>query len=252
MIAQVTVAPGYEKALAAALGADLDLPVADEGGADGWRALVAGTDDPSLPAGIEPLGAAVDGPPALGRRLAQIGVVADAQSAQARHGDLCPGQRLVTRDGGLWRWDGLVRTAAESGGQAVRLEQRNRLVAVQAAATAAHGELAQVTAAAERAGAALAAAEQAERAARDHLRASETARDAARCGRPRSRPLTSVRTKLAALDESAARIAAERAEIAEALTGASDEIATLANVDDLRGEAGAAARPPRRWRSDRS
>ena len=49
--------------------------------------------------------------------------------------------------------------------------------------------------------------------------------------------MTSVRTKLAALDESAARIAAERAEIAEALTGASDEIATLANVDDLRGEA---------------
>ena len=238
VIAQVTVAPGYEKALAAALGADLDLPVAEEGAADGWRALVAGTDDPSLPAGIEPLGAAVDGPPALGRRLAQIGVVADAQSAQARHGDLRPGQRLVTRDGGLWRWDGLVRTAAESGGQAVRLEQRNRLVAVQAAATAAHGELAQVTAAAQRAGAALAAAEQAERAARDHLRASETARDAARSRQTEiAARLTSVRTKLAALDESAARIAAERAEIAEALTGASDEIATLANVDDLRGEA---------------
>ena len=53
MIARVTVAPGYES-LGGRLGADLDLPVADEGGADGWRALVAGTDDPSLPAGIEP------------------------------------------------------------------------------------------------------------------------------------------------------------------------------------------------------
>ncbi|MGB1006752.1 MAG: chromosome partitioning protein ParA, partial [Thalassobaculaceae bacterium] len=206
---------------------------------DGWRAVAAGADDPALPAGIEPLRAAVDGPPALRRRLAQIGVVADAQTAQARHGDLRAGQRLVTRAGGLWRWDGLVRAAADGGGQAVRLEQRNRLAAVQAAATTARGELTEVTETAARAGASLAAAEQTERAARDHLRTTETARDAARSRRIEIEArLTSVRTKLLALDESAARIAAERAEIAEALTGANDEIATLANVEDLRGDAG--------------
>ena len=40
---------------------------------------------------------------------------------------LKPGQRLVSREGDLWRWDGLVIRAGAPTPAAQRLEQRNRL-----------------------------------------------------------------------------------------------------------------------------
>src|SRR6185312_15932128 len=70
----------------------------------------------------------VTAPPALQRRLAQIGIVADAATAERLQGSLVPGQRLVTRDGGLWRWDGFRRTVGTPTAAGQRLRQRNRLV----------------------------------------------------------------------------------------------------------------------------
>ncbi|MEM8804342.1 MAG: chromosome segregation protein SMC, partial [Pseudomonadota bacterium] len=46
---------------------------------------------------------------------------------------LLPGQRLVTLDGHLWRWDGFTRTPAAPVAAAERLEQQARLEAAQAA-----------------------------------------------------------------------------------------------------------------------
>ena len=64
----------------------------------------------------------------LGRRLAQIGLVEASEGARIQP-LLVPGQRLVSRDGDLWRWDG-YRTRAEDApsAAALRLEQINRLL----------------------------------------------------------------------------------------------------------------------------
>src|SRR6185312_8994272 len=70
----VTVSKGYEKALGAALGDDLDAPV-DPSAPLRWTVAGSNHDDPSLPAGAEPLAAHVQAPPELTRRLKQIGVV---------------------------------------------------------------------------------------------------------------------------------------------------------------------------------
>ena len=54
IVDQLQVAPGYEMALGAALGDDLDAPVAEEAAVH-WRRIDMGADDPALPDGVEPL-----------------------------------------------------------------------------------------------------------------------------------------------------------------------------------------------------
>jgi chromosome segregation protein len=69
----------------------------------------------------------VNAPEALRRRLALIGVVApeDGPGLQA---DLLPGQRLVSTEGDLWRWDGFRAWAEDApSASALRLQQINRL-----------------------------------------------------------------------------------------------------------------------------
>ncbi len=133
----ITVAAGYEAALGAALGDDLDAPALHEkaqgNGADGtasapmhWRLVSGAGTDPALPDGAQPLVAKVKGPGELERRLAQIGVVAKADGIRLQ-AQLLPGQRLVSKSGDLWRWDGFVATADAPTAAAERLAQRNRL-----------------------------------------------------------------------------------------------------------------------------
>ena len=74
IIDSLRVVPGYENALAAALGDDLDASL-DTGAPAFWGASGPGGLDPSLPEGAEPLAAFVEGPANLTRRLRQIGVV---------------------------------------------------------------------------------------------------------------------------------------------------------------------------------
>ncbi|MDE0948103.1 MAG: AAA family ATPase, partial [Sphingobium sp.] len=97
---QVKAAPGYERALAAALGDDLESPIAPEGKRR-WAGAQAQSDDPALPDGCESLADHISAPPELARRLAQIGF-AELDAGQM----LRVGQRLVTRDGQMRRWDG--------------------------------------------------------------------------------------------------------------------------------------------------
>ena len=53
-------------------------------------------------------------PPALARRLAHTGWVESAADGWRLQPGFGPGQSLVDRDGGLWRWDGFVRIGAGS------------------------------------------------------------------------------------------------------------------------------------------
>ncbi|MDO7843070.1 AAA family ATPase, partial [Sphingomonas immobilis] len=147
LLDQVRPAPGYERALAAALGDDLEAGL-DPAGERFWAGAAALASDPGAPTDAVPLGAHVSAPQALARRLAQI-FVAESDAGQP----LAVGQRLVTMAGVLRRWDGYV---AKSGGAAAaeRLVRVNRLRALEAqrpdlvrAVEGADGELARIDAA---------------------------------------------------------------------------------------------------------
>jgi chromosome segregation protein len=130
LLDKLKVDPGYERALAAALGDDLEagLDPADE---RHWAGAEAQKDDPGAPARTTPLASHVEAPGVLARRLAQV-LVAENDDGQP----LAVGQRLVTLGGVLRRWDGYV---AKSGGAAAaeRLERVNRLRAIEKARPAA-------------------------------------------------------------------------------------------------------------------
>ena len=124
----LTVTPGYEAALGAALTDDLRAPEVSKDRRSGWALLANYLSPQPLPVGAKPLSDWVKAPAVMARRLGQTGLVsrADGPSLQP---DLLPGQRLVSVEGDLWRWDGL-RAAAEDApsAAALRLQQLNRLV----------------------------------------------------------------------------------------------------------------------------
>lgn len=119
------VEAGYEVALAAALGEDLDAPL-DAAAPRHWSDVEPNAADPAMPHDVPRLSSYVFGPERLTRRLDQIGIV-DASLGVSLQKQLRPGQRLVSREGDLWRWDGLVIQAGAPTPAAQRLEQRNRL-----------------------------------------------------------------------------------------------------------------------------
>jgi chromosome segregation protein len=128
LVDAVHVQPGYEAALAACLGDDLQAPL-DEASPYHWRDLGPFDAVVPLPAGARPLGEFVKGPEALTRRLAMTGLVFPDQG-KALQGSLKPGQRLVSPRGDLWRWDGYAASSEAPSAAAVRLAQRNRLAAL--------------------------------------------------------------------------------------------------------------------------
>src|SRR5581483_2272134 len=96
-----------------------------------WGGAAVDGTDPALPAGIETLAGHVQAPAELARRLAQIGVVPRADGARLA-ALLKVGQRLVSREGDLWRWDGFAAAAHAPTGAARRLAERGRLAEIEA------------------------------------------------------------------------------------------------------------------------
>ncbi len=127
LIDDVRAKPGYEAALGAALADDLKAPIVGSEGISGWARLADYASDAGLPAGAEKLSVYVTAPDVLARRLGQIGLVARADGARLQ-ADLKPGQRLVSVEGDLWRWDGYRAGADDAPSEsALRLQQENRL-----------------------------------------------------------------------------------------------------------------------------
>jgi chromosome segregation protein len=122
------VEPGYEAALGAALADDLRAPVVAGDAVSGWAAMPGYDENAALPLGAVPLANWVQVPAVLQRRIGQIGLVSRNQGA-ALQPALRPGQRLVSEQGDLWRWDGF-RVGADDApsAAALRLKQLNRLV----------------------------------------------------------------------------------------------------------------------------
>ncbi len=119
---------GYEKAVAAALGDDLQASTRSDSPLY-WGGSSIETS--ALPEGAAPLSTHVEAPVELAVRLSQCGVVpAEMGPRLAAH--LKPGQRLVSVEGHLWRWDGFTRTPDAPVSAAERLAQQARLDAAEA------------------------------------------------------------------------------------------------------------------------
>ncbi|MFL6797958.1 MAG: chromosome segregation SMC family protein [Xanthobacteraceae bacterium] len=223
----VTVAKGYEAALGAALGDDLEAPI-DPSAPMRWAGANIDPFDPALPDGAEPLAAQVTAPPELSRRLAQIGVI--AREDAVRYVPLLKsGQRLVSREGDLWRWDGFSVAANAPTGAARRLAGKNRLTDIEAELEIVRGEVEakqQVVALAEADVAATAQGESAARAARRMLQqAADAARERHAQG---EREASRSAARLSALSEAMTRLAASRSETEAARTEAARELQALA------------------------
>ncbi len=235
---QVQPEPGYERALAAALGDDLEAGL-DSSASCYWAGAGPLAGDPPPLAGAVPLARHVAAPAALARRLAQILVVEEDAGAP-----LAVGQRLVTLAGVLRRWDGFVATSAGAAA-AERLERLNRRRMLDAARPAAVHAVAVAEAALERIDTAIAEARRMAGAARRAIDSAETGiREAMRA---EDRAMAAVerhsaqRADLAARE---ARVAAEAADAATArmqaealLAALPDGAATRAKVNVLQAEA---------------
>jgi chromosome segregation protein len=222
----VTVAKGFEKALGAALGDDLDAPV-DPSAPMRWTIAGPDADDPLLPAGVEPLAAHVEAPPELARRLKQIGVIAKERGAQLAS-LLKTGQRLVSPEGDVWRWDGFVAAAHAPTGAARRLAERARLVDIEHELEQAGLEALAGRQALELAEAEVAMAASAESAARDGWRAAQHEADAARERHTATeRELNRHAARKSALSEARARLNADLTEADGALQNATAALAGL-------------------------
>ncbi|MFL5080054.1 MAG: chromosome segregation SMC family protein [Microvirga sp.] len=228
----IAVAKGYETALGAALGEDLEGSSTTSAPVH-WALNGDGADDPALPEGVRPLSDVVQGPDALKRRLAQIGIVArhDGPALRAR---LRPGQRLVSREGDLWRWDGFTAAADAPSAAARRLAEKNRLGDLERDAAEARAIADRERAEAESAQAAVRAAASAESAALEAARGARRAFDLAR-----ERLIAAERreadaaARRSALHEAAERLAGNEAEARERRAQAEHALADLGHAPAL-------------------
>ena len=125
LIDELNVKPGYENALDALLGDELYYSINDKEPVY-WKSLDEFVDNADLPDGSEPLSKYVTGSSAIKRRISQTGIVARENGIKLIS-KLKYGQCLVSKEGDLWRWDGLVAASKSSSSAAERLQNRNQL-----------------------------------------------------------------------------------------------------------------------------
>ncbi|MCC0026252.1 MAG: chromosome segregation SMC family protein [Zhengella sp.] len=241
VVERMKVERGFETALGAALGEDLDAPL-DAAAPAHWGAPVDGAEDPALPDGARPLAGVVTAPPQLARRLAQIGIVGEADGARLQ-ALLKPGQRLVSQAGALWRWDGFVASADAPTAAAIRLEQKNRLAELDAEALEATGGLRMAEEAFRAAELHLRQAIEAAKAARETLRLKVQAVGEARAALDRAQKAAGeVATRKAAQEESRARLAEGLAEAETMIREAEGQMEDAPDLSDLQARLDALAR----------
>ncbi len=211
---ELKVDRGFEAALGAALGDDLESPL-DPAAPAYWTANGDGAADPALPEGVSSLLAHVAGPDALKRTLRQTGIVSNVDDAKRLMPLLKPGQRLVTRDGALLRWDGHITSADAPGNAALRLAQKNRLAELE-------GEV-------EEARYALEEAEEQLAASADEIRLVESQlADARERSRLASRQLVEARDALSMAERASGDLLRRRDVVSEAINQISGQIEDIA------------------------
>ena len=238
LVDKVEVAAGYEMALGAAIGDDLDAS-SDTQAPSHWRDFGSERVGQDLPQGVEALAAQVTGSPLLLRRLSQVGIVERTRGVELQK-QLLPGQRLVSREGDLWRWDGYASAADAPSAAAARLAQRNRmdeLAAAREVAEAKANDTARALEEIETQYAALKERHEAERIA------AQDAQNAVSVGQQQlaqaEAGAATDQAKLQALDTSEARIRADMAELEAARKATDKALKALANeardLEDMDG-----------------
>ena len=233
VIDQLMVAKGYETALGAALGDDLEAPI-EPAAPMHWAGSVSADDDPALPEGVEPLSRFITAAPeAMLRRLSQIGVVTRADAARFAAA-LKPGQRLVSIEGDLWRWDGFTVAAHAPTGAARRLAGRNRLADIAAELRIKRADLFIRRESVTTVEAEVAETRTAEEAARTLLRDARRAADAARERHASAeREVGRMSSRRSALEEARARLTDAMAEAEAAATAAAEALEALPPTTDI-------------------
>ncbi len=145
LLEQLDIPTDLTRAIASALtdGLEASLPPSDIDISETprqWRKLAnmlepsaaPTTQDSSL---LKPLAELITAPPALQRAFSAIFLITDAKHAPALQEALTPGQAIVCKEGGLWRWDGFIRSPNTPTAEMIRLEQAQNMKACASAIT---------------------------------------------------------------------------------------------------------------------
>ena len=234
VVEEIKVDKGFETALGAALGEDIDAPL-DRAAPAHWGDVQFANQTSALPDGVTPLSNHVRAPRQLQRRLGQIGIV-EATDAARIQPQLKPGQRLVSKSGALWRWDGFSASADAPSAAALRLAQKNRLAELDAEALSATAILRAAEANEAEAKRLLGQIVEAERMRRETLRIAQRqvaeARDAHAAAERAAGHLASRR---AVLDDARTRLTADIEETAKLLAGAEGELLSTPDLAEVTG-----------------
>lgn len=236
MIDAVEVDTGYEVALGAALGDDLIAPT-DEASPIHWRVLPMFENPKPLPDNVRRLSEVVRGPAALMRRLSQIGIVETEEQGNRLHDKLEQGQRLVSANGALWRWDGYTAAAGAPTAAATRLAQRNRLDEMIVDLEKADAAAALAQAEREKTAAAARDAADAERKAREGVWAADkAAQETGNVATSLAESTADARSRVSGLKDALESLQADVAELDAQEQAAKQDIESLADVPQRRTE----------------
>ncbi len=233
VVEEMKVDRGFETALGAALGDDLDSPL-DHAAPAHWRTPGDHSGDAPLPPGVRSLIEHVRAPQALARALSQIGIVDSEAEAERLMPTLKPGQSLVTKQGSLWRWDGHVTGFEAPSAAALRLAQKNRLAELDTEADEAGEALRRAEADLAAAGSRIRAEDERLRLARDAQRMITRqlgeARDALAAAERASGDLSRRRAVVA---ETKSQLESQLEEVAEQIETANDALADAPDLSEL-------------------
>ena len=232
----ITVTPGFENALAVALGEALTAALDHH--RQYWRALDPMKDTPALPAGVAALAQYVKAPAALARCLSQIGLGRKCDNRPKPPRAICsPGQIIVSRDGWAWRWHGFTLDAAsQNGNRHSRLQQRNRISrSARFDRRPASAEAQKTQAALDDSSAFLAQRQDEDRARTHALKAAFAAlNDAHGVYAQQEKEATALTTKLAAVNEQLRQIHDDCTQTRDRAHMAEDELKNLPDLDAAR------------------
>jgi chromosome segregation protein len=253
VLTALRVAPGFEAAIGAVFQDELSAPLADAAhpaASRFWVNLAGIEDGASLPDGARPLAEAVTAPPALARSLARAGWVDNEEAGRSLQPSLAPGQRLVDREGRLWRWDGFTSIAPGPSSATEHLRHINRLAVLECEITKAEAEGVEVEQRAAAARAERQRASEYDRLTRVRLRDAEAALARARAVEAElTRRALTTETRLAAAVDILEKVSGDLAEARAQAEEAERDLAALpepnlarAALDRARAAAAASRR----------
>jgi len=224
---------GYEQALAAVLGEDLEAAI---GGSAGLRWDGADVPSQDLPNGVDPITNYITAPKELQARLSQIGVASNDE-IQSKAKSLQPGQRLVSPRGDVVRWDGFTIAAGVETSAAIKLKQQNRIAELAKEISAADSEVEKAEANFENARQARQTAETAARDAREALPDLERADRAAQAAMAQyETDIARASAQKTSLEDRVQRLTTESSDLDKQVKTAEDNLAAHSSGEDLSAQ----------------